>query len=210
MNRLARRISPVFLLALIAHGCAGDGTGINTCRDGVADALEECDDGNAIDGDGCSAECTIEPNGICGDGAQHPSEECDDGNTAGGDGCSSNCALEGVCGDGLLDLGEQCDDGNTDDADGCSAGCTIEGPFCGDGTVDSGEECDDGNNDDGDGCGADCTMEQGTLAYIQANIFTPLCTQCHRAGGPGPFLLTSEQESFDDLVNVESIEIEIL
>lgn len=30
------------------------------CGDGVMDSLEECDDGNQTDGDGCSATCTIE------------------------------------------------------------------------------------------------------------------------------------------------------
>ena len=30
------------------------------CGDGVLDVGEECDDGNTVDGDGCSANCTIE------------------------------------------------------------------------------------------------------------------------------------------------------
>jgi cysteine-rich repeat protein len=33
------------------------------CGDGIVDPAEECDDGNNIDGDGCSAECTIEQEG---------------------------------------------------------------------------------------------------------------------------------------------------
>ncbi|MBZ9569863.1 DUF4215 domain-containing protein, partial [Patescibacteria group bacterium] len=37
------------------------------CGDGNLDAGEECDDGNNIDGDGCSANCTIEiPEPYCG------------------------------------------------------------------------------------------------------------------------------------------------
>jgi uncharacterized repeat protein (TIGR01451 family) len=43
--------------------CRGDCT---FCGDGVLDAVEECDDGNNVDGDGCSANCTNE--GICGTG----------------------------------------------------------------------------------------------------------------------------------------------
>ncbi len=65
------------------------------CGDGYLDtaAGEECDDGNNVDGDGCSANCTIEP--YCGDGILDPGEECDDGNNVDGDGCSANCTLEG-------------------------------------------------------------------------------------------------------------------
>ena len=46
-----------------------------------------------------------------------------------------------------------------------------------------------------------------TLASIQANVFTPICTECHFPGGPGPMPLTSEQVSFDNLVSVQSLEI---
>jgi cysteine-rich repeat protein len=41
------------------------------CGDGRVDPPEECDDGNLIDGDGCSSTCQIEPAGLCdvnGDG----------------------------------------------------------------------------------------------------------------------------------------------
>src|SRR5207244_4383518 len=37
------------------------------CGDGVVDSDEECDDGNQTDGDGCAADCTVEP-GVCGNG----------------------------------------------------------------------------------------------------------------------------------------------
>ena len=81
------------------------------------------------------------------------------------------------------------------------------------GTLDPGEQCDDGNNNNNDGCDADCQSESGiapTLASIQANVFTPICTECHVPGGPGPFLLTSETISFQNLVNVPSIEVDEL
>jgi len=96
------------------------------CGDGYADpdGGEECDDGNTVDGDGCSSICTIEP--FCGDGALDSGEECDDGNTVDGDGCSYDCKIESFCGDNIIDPGEQCDDGNNSDGDGCSANCTIE------------------------------------------------------------------------------------
>ena len=62
------------------------------CGDGTLDAGEECDDGNTVDGDGCSAVCTIEP--FCGDGTLDAGEQCDDGNNTDGDGCSAVCTIE--------------------------------------------------------------------------------------------------------------------
>jgi len=76
------------------------------CGDGIWDPTfgEECDDGNLIDGDGCSSTCRCEsnvPNGdgtckasACGDGVLSPGEQCDDGNNVNGDGCSSTCQCE--------------------------------------------------------------------------------------------------------------------
>lgn len=128
------------------------------CGDGFADmpAGEQCDDGNIIDGDGCSSSCQREP--MCGDGIVEAGESCDDGNNISGDGCSASCTTEAYCGDGILNDGEQCDDGNNVDFDGCSSECTVE-PYCGDGKLDPGEQCDDGNNTDGDGCSAMCETE---------------------------------------------------
>jgi cysteine-rich repeat protein len=135
------------------------------CGNGVMEAGEQCDDGNSLDGDGCSASCTNEPPPpYCGDGNMDAGEECDDGGNADGDGCSAACTIEvppPYCGDGTMDAGEECDDGNADNGDGCSSTCTNEPPppYCGDGNMDAGEECDDGGNADGDGCSAACTTE---------------------------------------------------
>ena len=99
------------------------------CGDNVLDpATEECDDGNNISGDGCSATCKLEPQPRCGDGVLDPGEQCDDGNNVSGDGCSAICLFEPFpfCGDGVLGPGEQCDDGNNVSGDGCSAGCQVE------------------------------------------------------------------------------------
>ena len=65
-----------------------------TCGDGVLDSQEVCDDGNALEGDGCSADCSS--NGACGNGIVDfvVGERCDDGNALGHDGCSSQCQLE--------------------------------------------------------------------------------------------------------------------
>ena len=68
------------------------------CGDGTVDPGEQCDDGNTVNGDGCSSSCTIEQ--LCGNGQLNPGEQCDDGNTVNGDGCSSSCVIEpfGGCG----------------------------------------------------------------------------------------------------------------
>ncbi len=125
------------------------------CGDGDVDPTEECDDGNTVSDDGCSATCIIE---FCGDGVDNnATEECDDGNTVANDGCGPTCQTE-ICGDSITQASEQCDDGNTVSGDGCSATCVDE--FCGDNVVnDGGEECDDGNTIDGDGCSATCVDE---------------------------------------------------
>lgn len=102
------------------------------CGNGILEEGEECDDGNTVDGDGCSSACMEEEEltPVCGNGAIEQGEECDDGNTVDGDGCSSECKIEQeigpICGNGTLEQGEECDDGNTIDGDGCSAVCELE------------------------------------------------------------------------------------
>jgi cysteine-rich repeat protein len=70
------------------------------CGDGSKAPGEECDDGNTIDGDGCSAACTREiptvvaSEQLCGNGLIEYGEECDDSNGLDGDGCSSVCRME--------------------------------------------------------------------------------------------------------------------
>jgi cysteine-rich repeat protein len=61
------------------------------CGNGLQDEEEECDDGNRIDGDGCSSDCqSVE---ICGNAIvdRNVGEVCDDGNTGDGDGCCGDC-----------------------------------------------------------------------------------------------------------------------
>ena len=65
-----------------------------TCLSGTAMkpgfGMEQCDDGNLVSGDGCSAQCMSE----CGNGIVSSDEECDDGNQESFDGCSSSCTIE--------------------------------------------------------------------------------------------------------------------
>ncbi|ORY18719.1 hypothetical protein BCR34DRAFT_595948 [Clohesyomyces aquaticus] len=82
----ARRICDIYW-----ESCPG------VCGDGILSPNngEECDDGNNVDGDGCSTNCKLEKP-RCGDGILSPNngEECDDGNNVDGDGCSANCKIE--------------------------------------------------------------------------------------------------------------------
>ena len=154
-----------------SYACCGNGD-VNNDTTHLADfgvqldsPNEECDDGNNVNNDGCSAICEKEYLVSCGDGIINQGWEiCDDGNNVNGDGCSANCLLEslGYCGDGSQNQPwEECDDGNNVDGDGCSAGCLNEvSGACGDGSINQPwEECDDGNNVDLDGCSAWCLLE---------------------------------------------------
>ena len=145
------------------------------CGDGLLGGAEECDDGNVLDGDGCSHDCIVDPNycpGCCGNGQIQVSrgEQCDDRNTFSGDGCDELCQLEtgwrciyggvpcvSICNDGLIVGLETCEDGNTVSGDGCSSTCQLErgwycavgGPCssrCSDGIIAGNEQCDDGQN----------------------------------------------------------------
>jgi cysteine-rich repeat protein len=77
------------------------------CGNGVTEQGETCDDGNGVNGDGCSAACTVESGyqctgtpsvclfvGVCGNGVKEGNETCDDGNQLNGDGCSTTCQVE--------------------------------------------------------------------------------------------------------------------
>lgn len=120
-------LSGVVLLAVGLVGCPKDKDPDPICGNGVVEGDEECDDGNAVSGDGCSALCEDEGTENCGNGTLDPGEECDDGNTVSGDGCSATCVSEvdPECGNDILELGEECDDGNTVDGDGCEGDCTL-------------------------------------------------------------------------------------
>ena len=91
------------------EGSSAD-TCVATCGDGVrSHYVEECDDGNLVDGDGCSSGCEVEAGWTC------VGSWCETG------------ACSPVCGDGIVILGsEECDDGNWWAYDGCSGSCTVE------------------------------------------------------------------------------------
>jgi cysteine-rich repeat protein len=78
------------------------------CGNSIIDEDEQCDDGNANAGDGCSSACRTEfafgcvneplPSvctaTVCGDSVVAGLERCDDGNVVYGDGCDGNCWYE--------------------------------------------------------------------------------------------------------------------
>ena len=183
-------------IALTITSCDFD----EVCGDGILDTNEECDDGNTVNGDGCSSICKKETSTmppvttpVCGNGIVETGEGCDDGNTSNGDGCSSTCQAETsqpvqttpVCGNGKVETGEDCDDENTVSGDGCSATCKKESsspipanPVCGNGNVESGEECDDGNTVSGDGCSAACKKESATSCPKEGEACTGNTSMC--------------------------------
>jgi cysteine-rich repeat protein len=167
------------------------------CGNGIVEPGEMCDDGNAADGDGCSALCMQEAGmEICSNGMDDDLDglvDCADSD------CSDHTWCNGSCGNGIVESGEQCDDGNANAGDGCAPDCTLEPSaeicddradndsdgltdcadpdcaddafcLCGNGVVEGNEECDDGNNTDGDGCASDCTVESVGPEICDNNI----------------------------------------
>jgi len=136
-----------------------DARTLPNCGNGVLDPGEECDDGNTIDGDGCSATCQFEAawcpprpgqtcirRPLCGNEILTSNEACDDGNTVSGDGCSGDCQT--------IEPGWQCRVpgkpctricGNQLDGSVSCDGGSDQGGQCGDGVVETGEECDCGD-----------------------------------------------------------------
>jgi len=115
--------------AVLPEGC---GDGINN-----QNGMEECDDGNALPGDGCNGTCKVEPHWTCPP--------------------AGPCMRNVVCGDSIIGAGEVCDDGNSLDNDGCNSTCTVQDPAyqciagqpcvrisqCGNKRIEAGENCDD-------------------------------------------------------------------
>ncbi len=147
------------------------------CPNGTTDVGEECDDGNLVDGDGCTSQCVLE---FCGDGIINNGgvEQCDDGeansDTEPG-ACRTNCQYAG-CGDGVVDSGEDCDGGGVATAS-CDLDCTFA--VCGDGTINgaAGEECDDSNTDYNDAC-VSCQNAECGDGFVRTGFEQCDSTEC--------------------------------
>src|SRR5438445_1771779 len=102
-----------------------------TCGNGIVDLGEQCDDGNTLNGDCCSATCKFEP---AGSPCPNPNPNaCISTTCNGAAGCvaTPNMAL--------------CNDGNAcTTADVCTAGVCVGGPAlgCNDGNVCTDDSCD--------------------------------------------------------------------
>jgi cysteine-rich repeat protein len=145
--------------------------------------VEQCDDANASNTDGCLNTCRL---ATCGDGYVRAGvEQCDDGNVSGGDGCSGTCQLEvATCGNGTVEPGEQCDDGNTSNADACLSTCVVA--TCGDGFLRIGVEvCDDGNTTSGDGCSGTCQSNERCGNGVVDMAAGEVCDDGNTASGDG-------------------------
>lgn len=147
LSRLAYVFASVCLLVVV--GCDGSmppedpvGSGgeepqERVCGNGIREEVEDCDDGNDDDTDGCRSDCTFTCKSSAGCDDDDPCngvETCDADHrcvagTALADGTScgeGRVCLKGVCGDvrcgdGLVTPPEECDDGNVTDGDGCDA-----------------------------------------------------------------------------------------
>ncbi len=109
------------------------------CGNKIKERVEQCDDGNSVNGDGCENDCTL----TCKPGADGD-RKCNDGDACNGVetcGADNKCARTTPPADGT----------SCGDAKFCKGGLCI-GITCGDSVVSAGEECDDGNAVTGDGC----------------------------------------------------------
>jgi cysteine-rich repeat protein len=170
------------------------------CGDKIVTPPEECDDGNAINGDGCdnckfscvstdaTRDCTpsdpCKGKGTCDDTKHTCSAGTPlaDGTACGtGKVCKSGTCTLATCGNGVIDPGEECDppDGTT-----CDATChKIKVAACGDATRDTGEQCDDGNTANLDGCSGTCTFEQDHRANQVSMIYDTSVCSANALGG---------------------------
>jgi cysteine-rich repeat protein len=117
----------------------------------VLDPGEECDDGDANDGNGCTKTCTLCGSNGGGGSVSAPLDcqvplTCKAG-AFNGQPCSSN----DDCGAGLC---------TTNNIVGCDGNCTL--PACGNNNVSGSETCDDGNTNDFDSCPSDCIVDACT------------------------------------------------
>ena len=194
-----RSLVRIALAALLGVGCTAPrdlSPFLVECGDGVVEGVEECDDADDINGNGCSVACRVEPGYTC--------ERTD---------TSTRSICRGTCGDGIPVRGEGCDDGNDVEDDGCTPSCVVEGgfecvgapsrcqPICGDGRVVGSETCDDavlsGPDEvleSNDGCDDGCQVERG---YVCNTRLEP--SQCDAVCGDGIIVLDPQAfEGCDD------------
>lgn len=124
---------------------SGCSTGVGVCGDGTLNSgtnsqgiNEQCDDGNIVNGDGCSSTCQIQtaPSAfycqtttMCSQCGGTTGITCPT-NVYQSSACGGACPAGGVCGNGVLEGTEQCDQGGQNGlpTSTCSLTCTTQTP----------------------------------------------------------------------------------
>jgi cysteine-rich repeat protein len=129
-------------------GGGGTGPSFSLCGNGKVDLMEDCDDGNLDDRDGCTVLCTFSCTG-------EDDTSCSDGNPCNGTETCGTDKNEHACNDDVkaLEDGDSCGDSDSDKS--CFNGICIAN-VCGDGKTTGNEQCDDGDLDPDNGCTPDC------------------------------------------------------
>lgn len=128
------------------------------CGDGTVSGFEQCDDGNTLSGDGCTASCMRESQCTDDDGGNIPAKQgtvrgrdnietdfCEDPNTL----IEFTCSVTGSPFANRVACPK-----------GCRYGACITGSICGNGLIEPGEQCDDSNKFSYDGCSSSCQIEK--------------------------------------------------
>ena len=136
----------------------------SVCGNGIVEGSEQCDDGNAADGDGCSAACQVEPCYTCPD----PGQACMPAGS--GTACNDN----NPCTDDACDGGGHCVSSNNtapcDDGQFCNGTDTCSGGTC----VHSGNPCAGGGecNNSCNEAARSCAVAAGMPCTGDGNVCT--------------------------------------
>lgn len=173
--------------------------------DGVVDMNEECDDGNATSGDGCSEGCRIEPCHTC---AGEPSmcspvadgTSCDDQlfcngadtclaatcTVHAGDPCPGGMECNNVCNEGADSCAAPAATPCTDEGNACTADVCNGAGVCAHPPAD-GQPCDNGQFCDGDDLcfGGSCSFSLGDPCLFGSECNT-ICDEVGDVCGPNP------------------------
>ncbi|MBN2360008.1 MAG: hypothetical protein JXR83_11190 [Deltaproteobacteria bacterium] len=157
------------------------------CNNGHLEPGEDCEDGNAVNGDGCDNDChwTCPTN-----------TDCDDGNPCNG---VETCAANHTCQSGAHAPN------NTDCGGGrvCWGGACVM-PDCGNGRREGTEECDDGHTGSGDGCSYDCRVETD---WSCVGDEPSICSYQGTDGGSSDVRPTDASSA--DLASIDAVAIDV-
>ena len=155
---------------------------------------ESCDDGNMLDGDGCSSVCQVENAYFCQNSPSNCYQcvqnciDCAD-NTS----CTS-CHNLSVWNSSYLVCDANCSQvvecfscdlvSNSINCTGCNYGFSLDtannlcSEVCGDGMAGGNETCDDGNVINGDGCSSVCQVENTYFCQNSPSLCYPCLQHC--------------------------------